>query len=358
MKKIQTVGMRSFYGCKQLSFINLSTCSKLTDIGWWAFRNCKNVSEILLPRGLLKIEIGAFSYNILVTNITIPVSVRSIDSLAFKGCSNLEHVFFEEESNLKSIGDSSFVGTAITSFQILENVETINGAAFNYEKLTNITIHPKNEHLIIENHCIYSSNRKTLFAIFNKSIESFDVPNYVTTLGESCFSGKSITSITIPDSVTKFGYCCFEYLNITTIELPDSIKEISYSCFQSSTLTTITIPESVTSIEDRAFYNCRNLKNVTILGPISNFGISIFPGCYYLELVNFPNFPTCVNSISIFGSSKLSKLTIYFTCKTLFSAEAFDYAIKVKIEYFLNVSHRYGFFFGGELASPQKKKKP
>ena len=184
---LKRIGMDSFSYCSNLAFINLSTCSKLTDISWDAFENCKNVKEILLPTGLLNIGSNAFSNIILVTNITIPVTVRKIEGYAFQNCSNLEYVFFEEGSNLEYIGAGSFVETAITSFQIPENVETINGAAFDYDRLTNLTIHPKNKYLIIENHCIYSNNRKTLFAIFNKSIESFEVPNYITKIGEFCF---------------------------------------------------------------------------------------------------------------------------------------------------------------------------
>ena len=71
---------------------------------------------------------------------------------------------------------------------------------------------------------------------------SVTIPNSVTSIGSSAFSGCSgLTSVTIPNSVTSIGEAAFRYC---------------------SGLTSVTIGNSVTSIEYLAFYGCSKLQDV------------------------------------------------------------------------------------------------
>lgn len=124
---ITTIGTRSFWGCKNLSIINLSSCTKLKTISYAAFGSCEKVSEILFPRGLLEIQKIAFFSNKLVTIVKIPASVKFIDREAFYFCEKLENAIFEEGSNVKSLENNVFAYTNITSFQIPENVSKVDG---------------------------------------------------------------------------------------------------------------------------------------------------------------------------------------------------------------------------------------
>lgn len=160
---ITTIGTRSFWGCKNLSIINLSSCTKLKTISYAAFGSCEKVSEILFPRGLLEIQKIAFFSNKLVTIVKIPASVKFIDREAFYFCEKLENAIFEEGSNVKSLENNIFAYTNITSFQIPENVSKVDGWIFSNAKFKNLTIHPNNKHFMVENNTLFSANKSVFF---------------------------------------------------------------------------------------------------------------------------------------------------------------------------------------------------
>ena len=90
------------------------------------------------------------------------------------------------------------------------------------------------------NAIIHTSTNKLVAGCKNSQI-----PNSVTSLGESCFSGcSSLTSITIPNSVTSLGEGCFVYC---------------------SSLPSITIPNSVTSLGGYCFSGCSSLTSIYML---------------------------------------------------------------------------------------------
>ena len=93
------------------------------------------------------------------------------------------------------------------------------------------------------------------------SLTSITIPDSVTTIGESAFSGSSLTSVNIPDSVTTIGNSAFYgCTSLTSVTIPDSVTTIGNCAFYECTsLTSITIPDSVTTIGDYAFFGCTSL---------------------------------------------------------------------------------------------------
>ena len=241
---LKTIGEYCFAYCYNLTIINLSSCSKLIKISHCAFYYCRNVTEILLPKGLLEIQYWDFEFIDLVTSVIIPASVKNIGEDAFAFCHKLENVTFEESSNLTSLEKSVFGATNITSFQIPEKVTKISGQAFDNYKFTNITIHPKNKYLIIENNAIFSTNKSNLFYFFNRSFETYEIPDYVATLGDYLFYYTKIKSITLPNSITSIGEYCFYCSQISAIAF-SSLTTIGSYCFTYSKLIYVVIPESV-----------------------------------------------------------------------------------------------------------------
>jgi hypothetical protein len=94
----------------------------------------------------------------------------------------------------------------------------------------------------------YTSNNAISGRMFHEcSITSVMIPNSVTLIEESAFSGcTGLTSVTIPNSVTSIGDWAF------------------YGC---SRLTSVTIGNSVTSIGERAFYGCSGLTEIHSKNP-------------------------------------------------------------------------------------------
>jgi hypothetical protein len=73
-----------------------------------------------------------------------------------------------------------------------------------------------------------------------------------------------VSSIVIPDGIIAINdKTFFDCKNLVSITIPDSVTLIGSYAFQDCTsLASITIPDSVTEIRERAFTNCRSLKEV------------------------------------------------------------------------------------------------
>src|SRR5256885_13188225 len=95
-------------------------------------------------------------------------------------------------------------------------------------------------------------------------------------MGDALSSCVSLTSVTIPNSVTSIGMSLYSgpsggmfygCTNLTNVIIGTSVTNIGYTAFAFCTsLTSVTIPASVRSIGSSAFYGCRSLTNFTFLG--------------------------------------------------------------------------------------------
>ena len=101
----------------------------------------------------------------------------------------------------------------------------------------------------------------------DKTASEIIIPAYVTSIGQSAFSGCSgLTSITIPDSVTSIGEYTFKACSgLTSVTIGSGVTSIGDSAFRDcSGLTSVTIGNSVTSIGELAFFGCSRLENIYI----------------------------------------------------------------------------------------------
>lgn len=86
---------------------------------------------------------GAFSndfYGAKIQSVIIPANVQVIGKNAFKDCVNLKNVTFKENSQLETIDESAFEGTALTSLNLPESVKNIYDFAFANTEISSITL--------------------------------------------------------------------------------------------------------------------------------------------------------------------------------------------------------------------------
>ena len=170
--------------------------------------------EAVFPEGVTTINTEASKRVTSLTSIRIPTTVTQIQVMAFMGASSLSSVTFAAGSQLSSILDYGFDGTAITSITLPATLTSIgNYAFFGTTSLTTISFAPGSQ---------------------------------ITTIGTDAFHGaRALTSITIPSSVTSIGAYAFQ---------------------DARSLTSIEIPAGVTSIGNDAFTRASSLTSVRFLG--------------------------------------------------------------------------------------------
>ena len=158
----------------------------VTDIGSYAFENCKNLTSITIPNSVTRIGNYAFDNCISLESISIPDSVKSIGAYGFGGCKKL------------------------TSISIPDSVKYINAHAFdNCMALTSITIPDSVTHIgdYAFAGCV--------------GLQTITLPQALKRIGNYGFRGCSgLTSITIPEKVSAIGKYCFDRCsNLTSFYL-------------------------------------------------------------------------------------------------------------------------------------------
>ena len=219
---VKTIGYSAFH--ESVNLTDITVPNSVTSIGDRAFAGCTGLTSVTLGNGVTSIEDEAFCDCSGLTSITIPNSVTSIGDRAFAGCTGLTSVTLG--NGVTSIEDEAFYEcTGLTSITIPGSVTSIGYYAF--EGCTGL----KSINVASDNDCFSSNNG----VLFNK--EKTELIKYP--------EGKSETSYTIPNSVTSIGYAAFA------------------GC---TGLTSITISDSVTSIGGHAFCDCTGLKDVYYAG--------------------------------------------------------------------------------------------
>ncbi len=151
----------------------------------------------------------------------------------------------------------------------------------------------------------------------------YDQYNYGEEYGEEYydFYGDYSGDVTIPNfvtyngtiyPVTTIGNCAFyQCKDLTNVTIPNTVTTIGSSAFQSCwSLNNITIPSSVTRIEGGAFWECSNLTSIIIPNSVTYIGGMALVMCYKLTSVSLPNSLTSISDGLLSGCTNLTDVFI------------------------------------------------
>ena len=269
---VTAIGDGAFSWCSSLTTLTIP--DTVTSIGDSAFSWCESLTSLTIPNSVTSIGDGAFLRCSRLTSLTIPNSVTSIGKGAFSCCKSLTTLTIP--ASVTSIGDSAFsYCSRLTMLTIPSSVTTIGSNPF---VELNVKLNNESSHFYVEDNVLFTADKKHLIAYCSRQT-SYSIPNSVTSIGNSTFSGcESLTSLTIPNSVTSIGddafFCC---KSLTSLTIPNSVTSIGDDAFFCcSNLTSLTIPDSVTSMGKGALYECENLKQSTREELEDRFGNPIF----------------------------------------------------------------------------------
>lgn len=101
---ITRIGSENFVGCKNLSDISLPM--SLKSIGGAAFYDCDDLQVINIPDNVVKIESMAFAECNQLDTVNLPDSLKIIEEGAFAGCCNLKNITLPPL--VENIGENAF----------------------------------------------------------------------------------------------------------------------------------------------------------------------------------------------------------------------------------------------------------
>lgn len=142
---------------------------------------------------------------------------------------------------------------------------------------------------------------------------------------------KTETSYTIPASITDIERAFSNCRYLKEVIIQASLNEIGTMCFADChNLESINIPSSVTEIGQSAFYRCRNLKAVELPSSLKTIGSNAFVECDSLTSITIPSsvdtiidyaFYSCKGLQSVIINGPITKIDTYTfgECKKLVS---------------------------------------
>lgn len=241
---IEKIDQYGFYGCNYKTNIALTIPDSVTSIGQDAFYNCNALKEINFPSGdackITRLESAVFASCTGLGKddtytLTLPKTITYVGSSAFSGCSKLDAVVFDNDSD--------------------HPITTVGGSAFyNCAELTSVTFNGLG---LAKCTSFGGSVYYQCYALVNPPYPA----NYTSVTSNVFYNCSSLTTFDISATVTTIGtYAFFKCGELTTITTATSIATINSFAFAScSKLANFTMPSSVSTIADSAFSGCTSL---------------------------------------------------------------------------------------------------
>lgn len=239
-----------------------------------------------------------------------------------------------------AIGDEAFREAVITSVTIPAGVTTVGFAAFKAcEKLTEVNL--PNTLTVIE---------AGAFS-FCTSLRNIHLPNSLKKLEYWAFDHCSaLVSVTLPNGLEEIEYLAFGYCtNLTSLNIPDSVSYIEGGVVAGSTaLPTLTlspnhpyfymegnclierstgiliqgfansvIPNGVKAIGDEAFWNCADLKSISIPNGVLAIGSGAFRDCVKLTGIVLPDSVVSIGYGAFLGCINFTTIVIPYSVTSI-----------------------------------------
>lgn len=291
-----------------------------SDCPWHGVRYA--LKKIVVEDGVTSIGSYAFSFDVHVTDVTLPSSLKTIGNDAFLGCHGLTSVVIPE--GVTSIGAYAFEQcSAIKTVTVPASTTELGNHAFDTGEYYDGSYHTQLTDIY------YGGSRQQWYDAGGGDAALVDVPvHFNGTTGDIIDGGKcgadafwtldrdntltisgtgamydyplddnrdstapwpvwDVESIDVQEGITHIGaYAFYCTDNATALSLPSSLISIGRAALCGFGGTEIIVPDNVTCIDNFAFNACNNLQTITLPAGLQNIGIC-FIECDALKTINF-----------------------------------------------------------------------
>ncbi|MBQ8289640.1 MAG: leucine-rich repeat domain-containing protein [Clostridia bacterium] len=346
---VKTIGNNAFADCESLTKVYFPYDSALDYIGESAFSGCTSLAEVfvdgdisvwckivfadakanplsmcgdlklngetlldlIIPDSVSAIHDYAFYGCNKIVSVYIPKEVVTVGSQAFKNCTSLETVTFEEDSLCESIGTNAFQGCGKIKTMHLPFV----GASKTATAASETTLFG---YLFGTSSFDNATGVKQYFA--SSSSKTYYIPNSLTEVvvyGSDIFYGafygcSTLKSITLPlylDNIAEYAF--YNCTSLESIDIPEDVLAIGYRAFRyCKSLKTVDFQSggTCTSIGEAAFEGCSSLLSIIIPDTVEMIGSASFKNCTSLVQLNIPMFALSVGDEAFSGCTAITRI--------------------------------------------------
>ncbi|RHG37056.1 leucine-rich repeat domain-containing protein [Fusobacterium varium] len=220
------------------------------------------------------------------------------------GVEFLFNKLYRDGAETDEIVADMFSGNKLITYVEMEAVTIINYGAF--YACSNLTTAIFKNLRVLGNHVFAGCNFKTI-----------DIPNVIS-IGNLCFATNSLEKITLNDEITEIEYGTFNGCQeLVNIHLPENLEKIGERAFYNCKKLYIEkLPENLKTIGVGAFYGVEKLAITQLPKQVNIISDFCFEKCYGLTNLTLGGvgYPVItIGNSPFYNCTNLKKLTIYTT---------------------------------------------
>lgn len=235
---VASIGYGAFENCSKLASVSMA--DGITSISDFAFAGCENLKEISIPDSVVELAGFVFDGCTALTNVKMSSAIKELDYRVFADCPNLQLDFLD---GIETIGWRSFSGSALTADTLVIPDSVTSIVYYAFEGNTSISNIEVPDHFV--------SIQQGAFDDTAWYTNQPDGPLYLGSLFYTC-KGSSEQSVEVASGTQWIASGAFEEQPVEEVSLPEGLQQIGENAFLNCFMDEIYIPESVTEIQEHA----------------------------------------------------------------------------------------------------------
>ena len=255
-----------------------------------------NLKHVEIPEGVESLAKSCFFDKRGIVSVTLPGSLREIESRAFRNCISLEQIEFQGEEmqgEEVEIREDAFRNcTSLKTIRLgkkqeyqLTGLVGVTEVSGNGQDIPDMVLRIQKQ--VLGNFRLSG----TILLRYLGEESRVVVPEGITRIGAEAFAGKeAIDRVILPESLAEIGAEAFrDCLLLQSISFPEGLCRIGAGAFEHCVkLLRVNLPSGLSQVEERTFRHCLALHEVTLPKGLRKIGEGAFYGCISLKKLAFP----------------------------------------------------------------------